>query len=159
MQATKDDVRRLADAVTGLVEGAHRGMARTYDINRVGLLRLAAGDEPVRPSDVADALDVNPSTVTRAVRALEDERLVRVTGDPADRRSCLIAATDQGLAELARLDDAGLDVFAAVIHDWSAGDVREFTRLIERLAADWAGRGPVHTRPARQSGQPRWRAR
>src|SRR5215469_9599844 len=120
MQATKGEIRRLADAVTGLVEGAHRGMARSYDINRVGLLRLAAGEEPVRPSDVADALDVNPSTVTRSVRALEDEGLVRVTGDPADRRSCLIAATEHGLAELARWDDAGLDVFATVIDDWSA---------------------------------------
>jgi DNA-binding MarR family transcriptional regulator len=159
MQATTGEVRRLADAVMELVEGAHRGMARSYDLNRVGVLRLAAGDEPVRPSDVADILDVNPSTVTRSVRALEDEGLVHVTGDPADRRSCLIAATDQGLAELARYDVAGLDVFGAVIHDWSADDVREFTRLIERLAADWTRRGPVHTRPPRRTAQPRWRAR
>jgi len=157
MQATKAEIRCLADAVTGLVEGAHRGMARTYDLNRVGLLRLAAGHEPVRPSDAADALDVNPSTVTRSMRALEDEGLVRITGDPADRRSCLIAATDRGLAELARWDDAGLEVFGAVIHDWSAEDVREFTQLIERLAADWARRGPVHTRPDRRTAEPRWR--
>jgi len=34
MQATKAEIRCLADAVTGLVEGAHRGMARTYDLNQ-----------------------------------------------------------------------------------------------------------------------------
>jgi DNA-binding MarR family transcriptional regulator len=158
MQATKDEVRRLAEAVTTLVDGAHRGMARTFDVTRVGLLRLAAGGEPVRPSDIADALDVNPSTVTRYVRALEDDGYVRVSADPADRRSCLVAATDAGHAELARLAEAGVDVLADVIRDWSADDVRRFAALIERLAADWARRGPVQTRPPRRGVPPRWRA-
>jgi DNA-binding MarR family transcriptional regulator len=157
MQTSKEDVQRLAEAVTTLVEGAYRGMARTFDLTRVGLLRLAASGDPVRPSDAADALDVNPSTVTRYARALEEEGLVRVTGDPADRRSCLISATPAGSAEMARFAFAGVEVFGAVIQDWSAEDVREFSRLITRLADDWMERGPVHTRPARRSASPRWR--
>lgn len=157
MQASREEVRQLAEAVTTLVEGAHRGMARSFDLTRIGLLRLAAGD-PVRPGDAADALDVNPSTVTRYARALEDEGFVRVTGDPADRRSCLISATAEGGAELARFAEAGVDVFGAVIHDWSAEDVREFARLIGRLADDWTERGPAHTRPPRRPASPRWRA-
>jgi len=140
-----------------LVEGAHRGMARSFDLTRTGLLRLAASGEPVRPTDAADALDVNPSTVTRYARALEEEGFVRVTGDPADRRSCLISATAAGEAELARFAEAGVDVFGAVIHDWSAEDVRDFSRLITRLADDWMARGPAHTRPPRRPAAPRWR--
>ena len=54
-----------------------------------------------------------------------------------DRRSCLISAAAEGAAELARFAEAGVDVFGAVIHDWSAEDVREFSRLITRLADDW----------------------
>jgi len=157
MQANREEIRRLAEAVTTLVEGAYRGMARSFDHTRVGLLRLAASGDPVRPSDVADALDVNPSTVTRYARALEEEGLVRVTGDPADRRSCLISATAEGAAELARLAEAGVDVFGAVIHDWSAEDVREFSRLITQLADHWMERGPAHTRPPRRPASPRWR--
>lgn len=140
-----------------LVEGAYRGMARTFDITRIGLLRLAASGPPVRPSDAADALDVNPSTVTRYARALEQEGFVRVAGDPADRRSCLISATVEGSAELARFAEAGVDIFGDVIRDWSAEDVREFSRLITRLADDWMERGPAHTRPPRRSVSPRWR--
>ena len=150
-------MRQLAEAVTTLVEGAYRGMARTFDLTRVGLLRLAASGDPVRPSDAADALDVNPSTVTRYARALEEEGFVRVTGDPADRRSCLISATAAGVAELARFAEAGVDVFGAVIQDWSADDVRQFSRLITRLADDWMERGPAHTRPPRRTDSPRWR--
>jgi DNA-binding MarR family transcriptional regulator len=158
MQASREEVRQLAEAVTTLVEGAYRGMARTFDLTRIGLLRLAASGDPVRPSDAADALDVNPSTVTRYARALEEEGFVRVTGDPADRRSCLISATAAGGAELARLAEAGVDVFGAVIQDWSAEDVREFSRLITRLADDWTERGPAHTRPPRRPASPRWRS-
>jgi DNA-binding MarR family transcriptional regulator len=158
MQASREEVRRLAEAVTTLVEGAHRGMARTFDLTRVGLLRLAASGDPVRPSDAADALDVNPSTITRYARALEEEGFVRVTGDPADGRSCLISTTAAGRAELARFAEAGVDVFGAVIQDWSAEDVREFARLLTRLAGDWTERGPAHTRPPRRAATPRWRA-
>lgn len=157
MQASKEEVRQLAEAVTTLVEGAYRGMARTFDLTRIGLLRLAASGDPVRPSDAADALDVNPSTITRYARALEDEGFVQVSGDPADRRSCLISATAAGGAELARFAEAGVDVFGGVIQDWSAEDVREFSRLITRLADDWMERGPAHTRPPRRTALPRWR--
>lgn len=140
-----------------LVEGAYRGMARTFDVTRIGLLRLAASGDPVRPSDAAAALDVNPSTVTRYARALQQEGFVRITGDPADRRSCLISGTAEGAAELARFSEAGVDVFGAVIQDWSADDVREFSRLITRLADDWMERGPAHTRPHRPPAAPAWR--
>ncbi len=157
MQANREEIRQLAEAVTTLVEGAYRGMARTFDVTRIGLLRLAASGDPVRPSDAADALNVNPSTVTRYVQALEEEGYVRVMGDPADRRSCLISATAEGGAQLARFAEAGVDVFAAVIHDWNAEDIRQFTRLITRLTGDWMERGPVHSRPPRRAASPRWK--
>jgi DNA-binding MarR family transcriptional regulator len=157
MQANREEIGQLAEAVITLVEGAHRGMARTFDITRIGLLRLAASGDPVRPSDAADALNVNPSTVTRYVQALEEEGYVRVMGDPADRRSCLISATAEGGAQLAMFAEAGADVFAAVIHDWSAGDVRQFTRLINRLGGAWMERGPAHSRPHRRAASPRWK--
>jgi DNA-binding MarR family transcriptional regulator len=157
VQAKRAEVQELAEAVTTLVEGAYRGMARTFDITRIGLLRLAASGDPVRPSDVAMALNVNPSTVTRYVQALEAEGYVRVAGDPADRRSCLVSATADGRTELARFEKAGVKVFAAVIHDWSAEDVRQFTSLINRLAGAWMERGPVQSRPPRRAASPHWK--
>ena len=157
VQATREEVQQLAEAVTTLVEGAYRGMARTFDITRIGLLRLAASGDPLRPSDAADALNVNPSTVTRYVQALEAEGYVQVAGDPADRRSCLVSATTDGRIELARLKKAGVDVFAAVIHDWNAEDVRQFTRLLNRLGGAWIERGPIQSRPLRRAASPHWK--
>lgn len=157
MQANRDELRELAQAVSQLVVGAYRGMARSFDVTRSELLRLVAAGDPIRPSDLADALDVNPSTVTRCARALEEEGFVRIAGDPADRRSCLIGITPAGRAELARFEEAGVDVLTAVVRDWSAEDVRTFSRLIDRLGGAWMERGPALTRPAPRAASPRWR--
>jgi DNA-binding MarR family transcriptional regulator len=157
MRARRDDVEQLAHAVNDLVVGAHRGMAQTFDVNRIELLRLAAAGDAVHPGDAAAALAVNPSTVTRCARALEEEGLLTVAPDPSDGRSCLLAATDAGRAELARFDAAGAEVFAVVVQDWNAADVRRFTDLIERLGNAWQERGPVQTRPHPRAAPPRWR--
>ena len=152
-------VRELAEAVTYLVENAYRGMARTFDINRIGLLRLAAAGNPIRPSDAAEALAVSASTVSRYASMLEKEGLVSIVGDSEDGRSCRIGATDRGRDELARFNEAGAAIFAGVIHDWSTDDIQQFTSLISRLAEGWSARGPVSTRPPRAASGPRWRAR
>jgi len=72
MHANKKDIGLLSEAVTYLVEGAYRGMARTFDVTRIGLLRLVATSGPLRPSDAAEVLAVNPSTITRYVQSLEE---------------------------------------------------------------------------------------
>lgn len=159
MEASKAEVRQLAEAVTFLVENAYRGMARTFDVTRIGLLRLASSGTPIRPTDAAEALDVARSTVTRYASVLESEGLVSVVGDPADGRSCLIAATERGRTELERFETAGAEVFAGVIHDWSGQDVRKFAQLISRLANAWSARGPERSRPVRSLAAPRWRLR
>jgi DNA-binding MarR family transcriptional regulator len=158
MQAT-NDVRELAVAVGELVEGARRGMARSYDVTRFGLLRLAATEGPMRPSDAADLLDVNPSTITRTAAALEADGLVHVVADAADGRSCRIAINEAGRRAFDEATQAGVSVFAEVVGDWPAEDVRRFTAYIERLAEAWAERGPDATRPRRRPARPHWRMR
>ncbi len=158
MTSKGDDVRALAAAVEELVLGAYRGMARSFDVSRVGLLRLAATDGPIRPTEAADALAVNPSTITRTAAALERDGLVSLDPDARDGRSCLIGVTDAGRTYLARFEEAGVEVFGSVVANWSVEDVRTFRRLIERLGEDWNRRGPVQTRP-RPARHPAWRSK
>jgi DNA-binding MarR family transcriptional regulator len=158
MRQATDEARALAVAISELVEGARRGMARAYDVTRYGLLRLAVTEGGIRPSDAADALDVNPSTITRTAAALELDGLVELVPDEADARSCRIRPTPAGAHTLAEVEDAGVAVFAAVVRDWDPADLRQFAGYIERLASDWSARGPAHTRPRRQPARPHWRA-
>src|SRR5262245_40448709 len=128
-------VRELSRATFELVSDAQRGMARAFDVPRVGVLRTVA-DGKLRPSEIGERLDMAPSSVTRHVQALEDAGQVSVEPDPGDARTCLIEATAAGLEELDQLERAGLDAFGQVVQDWDIDDLQELTRLLRRLAAD-----------------------
>jgi DNA-binding MarR family transcriptional regulator len=96
-------------------------------------LQLLASRQPIRPSEIAEVHGVHPSLVTRQVRELEDAGLVQVAADPADGRSCLVTLTPAGAGELQRLTQVGLDRFALFVADWSTGDVRMLTTLLDKL--------------------------
>jgi DNA-binding MarR family transcriptional regulator len=145
-------------AVTSLATAATRGMARAFDVNRVGLLRLVAERGAVTPGEAAAVLDLPASSVTRHAQALADAGQVRMERNPADARSCLLRPTESGRAELAALDDAGFAVFDGVVAGWSDADIRAMTRLADRLNADWAAQGAGQQRRVRDTSRrrPRW---
>jgi DNA-binding MarR family transcriptional regulator len=151
-------VRELSRATFELVSDAQRGMARAFDVPRVGVLRSVAGGK-LRPSEIGDRLDMAPSSVTRHVQALEDAGQVGVEPDPDDARTCLVQATEAGLAELDQLERAGLAAFEQVVRDWDDDDLEALTRLLRRLSADWAERGATARRQPRAGNVPRWRFR
>jgi DNA-binding MarR family transcriptional regulator len=110
-------------------------------------------DRPVRPSDLAAALDVHRSAITRHLQALEQAGHVTVTADSEDGRSWVVGLTDTGRAEVARLTETGMDRFAAFVADWEAADVQTLSRLLmrfERSRAEVAQREPAPERPRRR---------
>ncbi|HEY2205541.1 MAG TPA: MarR family transcriptional regulator [Pseudonocardia sp.] len=63
-------------------------------VNRLAVLQAvkhSAGT--IRPSDLAAALGLHQSQVTRQIQALEHEGLLDVAGDPKDRRSRRLSIT------------------------------------------------------------------
>lgn len=127
------------EAVTTFVQSAHRGMAQNFDVTKLGTLTIVARGE-VRPTAIAEELDVNPSSVTRQVAALEEEGLVESLLDPSDARARLVRLTDAGAAQLERWAKRGVDTFAEVVADWPAEDLRQLATLLNRLREDWAVR-------------------
>jgi DNA-binding MarR family transcriptional regulator len=165
MEASKNaniEVLRAASAAcTCFGEAYRRGTEQAYDVTRVGVLRIAAEQGPVRPTDIAAELDVNPSSVTRQIKALHGLGHLAVTADPSDRRSYLVEATEVGRAELRAFDEKGLEVFAAVVEDWSEQDLRRLTTLLNRMVDTWATgasdkRAEVHARPPAVRPDPWW---
>jgi len=152
-------VRDVARATVRLVTEAQQGMGKSFDAPRVGVLRIVAARGPVRPGAIGEQVDMAPSSVTRHVQALEDAGHVAVEADPDDARTCLIMVTPDGLAELDKLENAGLAVFAEVVSDWSADDLSTLARLMQRLTDDWASRGTAAKRANQPRQAPRWRFR
>jgi DNA-binding MarR family transcriptional regulator len=161
VKANKDLLRATSAACTRFADAYRRGSDQVYDATRVGVLRLAAERGPIRPSDLAAELDVNPSSITRQVKALHGLGHLTVSGDPSDGRAYIVEATEQGRAELRSFDDKGLDVFSAVVEDWSEQDLRQLTTLLNRMIDMWARtaqskRAEVHARAPAVRRDPWW---
>ena len=133
MAPSKADVHAMVAALFTLTAGMERARRQRKAAGTLSLLQLVADRQPIRPSEIAEVQDVHPSLVTRQVRELEDAGHVQVAADPAAGRSCLVTLTPAGAGELQRLTQAGLDRFALFVADWSTGDVRMLTTLLDKL--------------------------
>jgi DNA-binding MarR family transcriptional regulator len=160
VKASKAVLRAASAACTRFADAYRRGSDQVVDATRVGVLRLAVEHGPIRPTDLAAGLDVNPSSITRQVRALHELGHLAVSGDPNDGRGYLVRATDQGRAELRSFDEKGLEVFSAVVQGWDEDDLRTLTTLLERMVDTWARpsdtRERVHARPPAVRPDPWW---
>ena len=106
----------------------------TYAQARV--LRLVAADgRPLRMADLAAALDVVPRSVTTIVDALESAGLVARLADPGDRRSVLVALSDDGRRLLDRLDAARRDSAEEVFGGLDTAQRRQLLELLGVLCA------------------------
>lgn len=151
MQPDREAVAALAVTLVTASEWLRRASATALDPIHTGVLRLAAERGPVRPSELAEYLDVNPSTITRHVRMLVEDREVTLSSDSSDGRASLVQITDRGRAHLRRIYDSGVDSFVALVDAWTDAEVRTLTSLLERLmAAVQAAEVAQSTAPAQE---------
>jgi len=104
-------------------------------VDRSGYLVLGTLAEhgELRLSDMAGALLLDISTVSRQVRQLEAAGLVTRRPDPADRRAALIATTPRGDEQVSMLRRQRIALLERALSGWSAADRRHLIRLTERL--------------------------
>jgi DNA-binding MarR family transcriptional regulator len=102
-----------------------------------GVLRGVAEHGPVRVTDLARQLGVDPSTVSRQVKALERQGMLARDGDPRDGRVARLALTPAGGEALELLRVVRHRLFAEILADWAAEDRATLAPLLARLARDF----------------------
>jgi DNA-binding MarR family transcriptional regulator len=119
-------------------------LGRQLDVAKLfacdAVAELAETSPSVSVKDVASALDLEHSTVSRLLGELEDDGLIARGVDPADRRRTTVALTALGRAVV--VDATAMHRFftRAMLAEWSHDDVAALTRLVSQLA------DTVHTR-------------
>jgi DNA-binding MarR family transcriptional regulator len=78
---------------------------------------------------LACAVGVDPSTAGRQVGAMADAGLVRREPDPADRRRCVIAPTEEGAARMAAERSRREDNLGELLADWSPDERRTLAEM------------------------------
>jgi DNA-binding MarR family transcriptional regulator len=137
-QLNQADVAQLVTALFQVSAGLERGKQRNPQASALTLLQVIAAMPDASPTDLAAAVSLHQSSITRQVAMLEEAGFVSVAVNPHDRRSCQITLTEAGRAELARLFEIGMSRFTAFVADWDAEEVRTLTRLLMKFEASKA---------------------
>jgi DNA-binding MarR family transcriptional regulator len=107
----------------------HRALDRAAYV----ILRYLQQDGPQNVSALADRLNLDGSTVTRQVTALQQDGLVERHRDPRDGRGTVIEATPTGLKQVDAVRAARRVVYDKVLHDWSPADREQLATTLVRL--------------------------
>lgn len=106
------------------------------DIAAARVLGALAESGASRPSDIAAAIHLDLSTVSRHLGALEKQALVRKSRDPADGRASSVELTEAGYAILGQILTNRARAIAPVLDSWSVQDRDQLFCLLTRLASD-----------------------
>lgn len=127
----REEVRRLAANCAGLtVRQAARRVTQVYDevlkdsglsVAQLGLLAVIATNEDDRMAALAEQAGLDPSTLSRSLRALERDGLIEIATVEKDLRRRAVWLTEEGVRQL-----------QAALPAWQAAQAR----VAETLPAD-----------------------
>lgn len=112
---------------------ARQPAARRLDRSAYLLLGELDRRGPLGIAALAHLFQLDTSTASRQVAALEAKGLVERRPDPSDGRVSLLEITAHGYAELRATQQARHALFAALLADWSKEDCRQFGVYLARL--------------------------
>lgn len=148
-----EDVEELADTFVHLMRSFNRARARwlaeaehNVEWTAHAVLRALRTEGPLRAGEVAEHLQFDPSTVSRQVAALVKDGLIERRADPEDGRASVLVLTEKADVVLADYQRFRVGVFAAMLADWSPGEVTDLTAKLKRFTAAYED---VSCRPVR----------
>ncbi|GAB2479783.1 MarR family winged helix-turn-helix transcriptional regulator [Jatrophihabitans fulvus] len=135
------DVAALADSFGDIVRTFTRLRTRwlaaaEHDVEWSGhvVLKLVHTEGPLRAGAIAEALQSDPSTVSRQVAGLVRDGLLERRSDPDDGRASLLVLTDRARSVIADHDEMRLMHFAEMLSGWTDDDVTQLATLMGRFA-------------------------
>ncbi|SNT51470.1 DNA-binding transcriptional regulator, MarR family [Asanoa hainanensis] len=108
---------------------AHRSLDRAAYV----ILRHLDEAGPQNVSALAARLNLDGSTVTRQVGAMEREGLIAREADPSDGRGTLVSATPSGLRRMAVVRAARAEIYDEMLAAWTETDRSDLATLLTRL--------------------------
>jgi DNA-binding MarR family transcriptional regulator len=130
-------VRGLKDLNVAAIEAAG---IRLEPAGMLVLHRLAELG-PVRLTDLAAALGLDPSSVSRQVTAVERHGYVVREPDPHDGRATRLVLTDKGRLATASVQAKRAQALKVLTPAWSASDLEELAERLARLNTDLRAHG------------------
>lgn len=129
--------------------GAQNGPQNVIDPGTFWLLKTIAGSGPLRVTEVASSVNLDPSTVSRHLSQMERSGLIDRSPDPVDGRAQLVAVSAEGRSQLEAAFARRRELLASSLADWNPQDLAEFERLLNKFA-----QGIESSSPRKEEVQP-----
>lgn len=124
---------RLGPTVERLRRHVLGGGSRSIEPGQFRALDAVAGNGPATIRALADIMDVEPSTVTRAVTRLETDGLVYKQRAERDHREVLVELTDLGAARHQYFVDRAYRIYEEIFTVFDTGEREVLADLLERM--------------------------
>jgi DNA-binding MarR family transcriptional regulator len=98
-----------------------------------GVLRFVFEHEPVRAGDVAAALGLDKSAVSRQITMLREMDLLDIEPDPADGRASLLLPSDKARQAQVTFRAESSGEYERILASWPTEDIATLARLLERF--------------------------
>lgn len=99
------------------------------------VLRYVMASGPIRAGDIAAALSMDKSAVSRQLTVLRESGLIETAPDPHDGRASLVVGSDKADERIGefRVDLKG--EYDRILSSWNADDIEVFARLLTKFNA------------------------
>ena len=138
------DTCYVAGRVRGLLPPLPQGVLPSYIQSLDVIHTLSQRGEPVRVSDVSDALDLPRPGVTRTVKEMEAKGYLAKTASAKDRRVTYLSLTEAGQQLYAQYDTEYFRALLPALAGVSDADAACTIRTIETLYRVLSGRKTTH---------------
>ena len=138
------DTCYVAGRVRGLLPPLPQGVLPSYIQYLDVIHTLSQRGEPVRVSDVSDALDLPRPGVSRTVKEMEAKGYLAKTASAEDRRVTLLNLTEAGQQLYAQYDTEYFRALLPALAGVSDADAACTIRTIETLYRVLSGRKTTH---------------
>ena len=108
----------------------------------------------IRMGDLADALRVDASHITRQVQKLTRAAYVERLHDPSDNRAQIIILTSSGKAAAMQVSTQARFRIATALAHWAPSDLHQFATLLDRALDDLAALSDPDPSPGIPGGSP-----
>lgn len=119
----------------GHPHGPHPGGIPPHRREQVLRRILESGDRGIRQKDIAEAMHIQPSSLSELLDKLEADRYVERRADPEDRRATRIFLTEKGRARAYEIEDERAEELSYCFADLTDDEKREMIVLLDRILA------------------------
>lgn len=104
-----------------------------------GILEVIQANPGITQKELAEALSIQPASVSELLMKLERKGLIVRQKDETDRRSIRVSLSDEGAQMIQPPKDTPADPFQVL----SAEEQDQLRMLLEKLLTDWKQRYPI----------------